>query len=62
MAFRVPSVISKRTGLRVLLWMIEVRCLTRPAALTSATFSFTRSHPRKLLSMARLMRANSRVR
>ena len=32
---RVPSVISKRTGFLVLLWMIEVRSLARPAAKTS---------------------------
>jgi len=51
MAFRVPSVISKLTRLRVLL---EVRCLTYPAAWTSAILSLTRLHPHDLLSMARL--------
>jgi hypothetical protein len=61
MAFRVPCVISKLTGDRVLLWTIEARCLTYPAAYTSATFSFTRSHPRNLLSMTRLKSASSQI-
>ncbi len=60
--FRVPSVISKRTGCRVLLWMIEARSFTWPAEKTSATLSLTRSHPRSLLSIARLKRARSRTR
>lgn len=58
---RAPSVTSKRTGLPVLLWMIEARSFTWPAAKTSATSSFTRSHPRSLLSIARLRRARSRT-
>ena len=49
--FRVPSVISNRTGFCVLLWVIDVRSFTCPATKTSATFSLTRSHPRSLLSM-----------
>jgi hypothetical protein len=35
MDLRVASVISKLTGLRVLLWTIEALCLTCPAAYTS---------------------------
>src|SRR3989338_7581426 len=52
--------ISKRTGLPVLLWIIEARSLTRPAANTSRTRSATRSHPRSLLSTALLKSARSR--
>lgn len=54
-------VISKRTGWRILLWVIEVRFLTRPAEKTSATLRPTRSQPRSLLSMARLKSARSRI-
>jgi hypothetical protein len=58
---QVVSVISKRTGLPVFLWIIEVRSLTHPAAKTSRTRSPTRSQPRSLLSTAMLNSARSRL-
>lgn len=45
----------------VLLWIIEVRSLTRPAAKTSRTLRPTRSQPRNLLSTAMLNSARSRA-
>lgn len=48
----VDSVISTRTGLPVLLWIIDARSFTRPAAKTSGTRRPTRPRPRSLLSTA----------
>jgi len=58
---RVVSAISKRTGMPVLLWIIEVRSFTRPAEKPSRTLRPTRSQPRNLRSTAMLNSARSRA-
>ena len=50
-------VISNWTGRWVFRWTIDARLEIRPNDATSRTLMATRSHPRNLLSMARLNRA-----
>jgi hypothetical protein len=61
-AWRVSSVSSNLTGRPIFFCRTVARSTAYPLGATSSTLSATTSHPRSLLSMARLNIARSRVR